>query len=250
MTILLSLTRLSVRGRERLLVDRIDVTVEARRITALVGPSGVGKTLTARAMLGVVDVLPGLVRGSLRFPEIDPTRDWYEGTIGRGAAGARALEERTRPLRGSYVTYAPQAASSALNPGRTIGRQLALAMQRRRTSSATTMADLLERVGLEKSTAALLPGEMSGGMCQRAALAVALAPDPRILVADEPETGLDPVLRRAIVELMAESARALGSGLLLISHHEDTVARIADDVVRFDGAGSRGEDTVTQVVLS
>jgi ABC-type glutathione transport system ATPase component len=250
MTTLVSLKGLSVRGRERLLVDRIDVTVETRRITALVGPSGVGKTLTARAMLGVVDVLPGLVGGSLRFPEIDATRDWYEGTIGRGAAGARELEERTRALRGSYVTYAPQAASSALNPGRTIGRQLALAMQRRRSPSPTSIVDLLERVGLERSTAALLPGELSGGMCQRAALAVALAPDPRVLVADEPETGLDPVIRRAIVELMAESVRALGSGLVLISHHEDTVARIADDVVRFDGTGSRGEDTVTRVVLS
>jgi ABC-type glutathione transport system ATPase component len=148
------------------------------------------------------------------------------------------------------VTYAPQGASSALNPGRTIGRQLALAMQRRRGASATRMEDLLERVGLERSTAQLLPGELSGGMCQRAALAIALAPEPRILVADEPETGLDPVLRRTIVELMAECARALGSGLVLISHHEDTVARIADDVVRFDGARSQGEDTVTQVVVS
>jgi ABC-type glutathione transport system ATPase component len=250
MTALLSLRGLSVRGRDRLLVDRIDVRVEARRITALVGPSGAGKTLTARAMLGIVDVLPGLVSGTLRFPEIDPERDWYEGTVGRGAPGAHELERRTRSLRGSYVTYAPQAASSALNPGRTIGRQLALAMRRRRATSATGLEDLLQKVGLERSTAALLPGELSGGMCQRAALAIALAPEPRILVADEPETGLDPVLRRAIVELMAESARALGSGLVLISHHEDTVARIADEVVRFDGTRAHGEDTVTQVVFS
>ena len=250
MTILLSLRGLSVRGRDRLLVDRIDVAVSSRKITALVGPSGVGKTLTARAMLGVVDVLPGLVGGTLCFPEIDPARDWYEGTLGRGAAGGRELERRMRALRGSYVTYAPQGASSALNPGRTIGRQLALAMRRRRAPSTTSLEGLLDKVGLDRSIAGLLPGEMSGGMCQRAALAVALAPEPRILVADEPETGLDPVLRRAIVELMAENARALGSGLVLISHHEDTVARIADEVVRFDGAPSQSEDTVTQVVLS
>ncbi len=249
MTVLLALRGLSVRGRDRLLLDRIDVTVQAGKITALVGPSGAGKTLTARAALGIVDVLPGLVGGTLRYPEVDPTRDWYEGTVARGATGASELERRTRSLRGSYVTYAPQAASSALNPGRTIGRQLELAVRRRRTPSATGIGELLDSVGLEPATAALLPGELSGGMAQRAALAVALAPMPRILVADEPETGLDPVLRRGIVELMVESARALGSGLVLISHHEDTVARIADDVVRFDVAVSRSEDTVTNVVV-
>jgi ABC-type glutathione transport system ATPase component len=248
MTTLLALRGLSVRGGDGLLLERVDVTVDANRITALVGPSGVGKTLTARAALGVVDVLPGLVGGTLRFPEIDPRRDWYDGIAGRGAAGARELERRTRAIRGSYVTYAPQAASSALNPGRTIGRQLELAVRRRRSPSTTTMRALLERVGLDPGVAALLPGELSGGMCQRAALAVALAPEPRIVVADEPETGLDPVLRRGIVELMVESTRALGSGLVLISHHEDTVARIADHVVRFDGgAAPQREDTVTRV---
>jgi ABC-type glutathione transport system ATPase component len=249
-TVLLELRGLTVRSRDRLLLDAIDVTVEASKITALVGPSGVGKTLTARAALGIVDVLPGLVAGTLRFPEIDPGRDWFDGTVGRGATGARALERRTRWLRGSYVTYAPQAASSALNPGRTIGRQLVLAVRRRRTPSQTSIAELLAKVGLEPGAAALLPGELSGGMCQRAALAVALAPEPRIVIADEPETGLDPVLRRGIVELMVEQTKALGSGLVLISHHEDTVARIADDVVRFDGAALQSEDTVTRVGLS
>jgi ABC-type glutathione transport system ATPase component len=80
--------------------------------------------------------------------------------------------------------------------------------------------------------ASALPGELSGGQCQRAALAIALAPAPRILVADEPETGLDPVLRRTITELMVRVCRDRGVGLLLISHHEDTVERIGERVVR------------------
>ncbi len=69
-------------------------------------------------------------------------------------------------------------------------------------------------------------------MAQRAALAIAIAPQPRVMIADEPETGLDPVLRRVVTELMIEVAAHHGAGLLLITHNMDTVARIADDVVR------------------
>jgi peptide/nickel transport system ATP-binding protein len=234
MTVLCELSGLSMKARDRVLLDGIDVTVEAGKVTALVGPSGAGKTLTARAALGIVDVRPGLVGGTLRYPELDPTRDWFEGAKGPG--GAVELERNTRSLRGGYITYAPQAASSALNPARTIGRQLELAVARRR-GPGDTIRDLLGKVGLEPGVAALLPGELSGGMCQRAAFAIAIAPAPRIVIADEPETGLDPVFRRAIVELMVAVTKDLGSGLVLISHHEDTVARIADRIVRFLGHG-------------
>ena len=72
-------------------------------------------------------------------------------------------------------------------------------------------------------------------MAQRAALAIAVAPQPDLVVADEPETGLDPVLRRTVVELLVRVVRGRGAGLLLISHHEDTVDRMADDVVRLKG---------------
>ncbi|MFN7143554.1 MAG: ATP-binding cassette domain-containing protein, partial [Myxococcota bacterium] len=80
--------------------------------------------------------------------------------------------------------------------------------------------------------ASSLPGELSGGMCQRAALAIAMASEPRVLIADEPETGLDPVLRRQVVELLLTVGKAHDCGILLISHHEDTVERIADHVIR------------------
>ena len=72
-------------------------------------------------------------------------------------------------------------------------------------------------------------------MAQRAALAIAVAPKPKLVIADEPETGLDPVLRRTVIELLVEVCKGHGAGLLLISHHEDTVDRIADDVVRLPG---------------
>ena len=100
------------------------------------------------------------------------------------------------------------------------------------TNYGYEIAKLLAEVGLEPAASNALPGELSGGMCQRAALAIAIAPKPRLVIADEPETGLDPVLRRSIVELLVTVCKDHGAGLLLISHHEDTVNRIADHVVR------------------
>ena len=77
-------------------------------------------------------------------------------------------------------------------------------------------------------------------MAQRAAVAIAVAPNPRLLIADEPETGLDPVLRRVVTELMLEVASNHGVALMLITHNMDTVERIADDVVRIGPANSEG----------
>jgi peptide/nickel transport system ATP-binding protein len=236
MSVLLDLQGLSIRSQDRVLVSGVDVRVTAGRVTALCGPSGAGKSLTARACMGVLDVAPGLFGGSLRFPGVSD-RDWFAPVVGQGMRAQRALLRDTESLRGGYLSYSPQAASSALNPGRTIGRQMEIAVRRRaeavgRAREGEVIRDLLEEVGLAPYVAASLPGELSGGMCQRAALAIAMACDPRVLIADEPETGLDPVLRRQVVELLLSVGKAHGCGILLISHHEDTVERIADDVIR------------------
>jgi peptide/nickel transport system ATP-binding protein len=244
----LELRGLGIRSAERILVEGIDVTVNAGRVTALCGPSGAGKSLTARACLGVLDVLPGIFAGSLRYPALPGhgDRDWFEGVRSGGARAQKGLLRQTEHLRGGYLSYSPQAASSALNPGRTIGRQLDMAIARRPEPVApserpTLLAALLAEVGLAPWVAGSVSGELSGGMCQRAALAIAIAPAPRVLIADEPETGLDPVLRRQIVELILRVGKAHGAGILLISHHEDTVERIADDVVRLlPPAGASG----------
>lgn len=244
MSVLAVLKGLKIQAPDRTLVEGIDVVVEERRVTALVGPSGAGKSLTARAMMCVLDVSPGLVSGTLHYPGQDPKRDLFESVRGKGPAAQRRLLAETRHLRGGYVTYSPQAASSALNPGRTIGRQMELAMRRRETAPRDMRDEIraiLAEVGLGPESAAALPGELSGGMCQRAALAIAVAPQPRFVIADEPETGLDPVYRRAIVELLVTVTREHGAGLLLISHHEDTVERIAHEVVRLPG--TREEQT-------
>lgn len=243
--VLLELKGLRIGGPGRTIVDGVDVVVEAGRVTALCGPSGAGKSVTARACMGLVDVAPGLLAGSLRYPG-RAERDWFAPHLGGGARGMARLARDTESLRGGYLSYSPQAASSALNPGRTIGRQMQLAVARRATpvdaeAAGRSIVALLAEVGLAPHVAGALPGELSGGMCQRAALAIAMASEPQVLVADEPETGLDPVLRRQVVELLLSVGKAHGCGILLISHHEDTVSRIADAVVRLSPpAGSGG----------
>lgn len=241
MSALIDLRDLAIRTEERMLVEGVNMVVQPGRVTALIGPSGSGKSLTARCSMGVIDVHPGLVRGELRYPELDPEKDWFAGITGGGRSAQAKLLEQTRPLRGSYFTYSPQAASSALNPGRTVGRQLQLAIERRTQQPedlGLEIASILNDVGLDPKVASALPGALSGGMAQRAALAIAVAPKPRLVIADEPETGLDPVLRRTVVELLVDVCKVHGAGLLLISHHEDTVERMADDVVRLSGGGS------------
>ncbi len=233
---LLSLAGVSIRAPDRILVEGVNVEVFAGEVTALCGPSGAGKSLTARACMCVLDVEPGLVAGSLHYPALSE-RDWFASVVGKGKSAQKALLRETESLRGGYLSYSPQAASSALNPGRTIGRQMEIAIARRQSpvppsQLGAVIRELLDEVGLATYVAGSLPGELSGGMCQRAALAIAMASEPRVLIADEPETGLDPVLRRQIVELLLTVGKAHDCGILLISHHEDTVDRIADHVIR------------------
>jgi ABC-type glutathione transport system ATPase component len=233
--LLLQLLGLEIRYQDQTLVDGVDIEVRAGQCTAVIGHSGSGKSLSVWACMGVLDVAPGLVRGSLRYPAVSGEKDWFAEVRGRGPTAQHRLLAQTRHLRGGYITYSPQSASSALNPGRTLGRQLQLALARRQSPPAdlgAAIRGVLDEVGLPARAAGALPGELSGGMAQRAALAVAIAPEPPVLIADEPETGLDPVLRRVVTELMINVARNHGVALMLISHNMDTVERVADSVVQ------------------
>jgi ABC-type glutathione transport system ATPase component len=232
--LLLDLRGLSIRTPQRVLVDGVDIQIRSGRCTAVIGHSGSGKSLSARAAMGVIDVVPGLTGGTLRYPAMTGDKDWFEGVRGLGVRAQRRLLRQSRHLRGGYMTYSPQSASSALNPGRTLGRQLQLAIARRKEPPADLGREIhriLDEVGLPSRAAASLPGELSGGMAQRAAVAIAIAPMPSILIADEPETGLDPVLRRVVTELMIQVAQHHRVALMLISHNMETVERVADEVV-------------------
>ncbi|TNE92296.1 MAG: ATP-binding cassette domain-containing protein [Deltaproteobacteria bacterium] len=245
MSVVLVVNDLTIRTPERRLVEGVSFEVHQGRVTAIVGHSGSGKSLSARASMGVLDVDPGLERGSLLYPALSGEKDWFEGVRGQGMGAQRRLARDTARYRGSYVTYSPQSASSALNPGRSIGQQLAIAIGRRETPPADlggAIRDVLKEVGLPPRAAYAVPSELSGGMAQRAAVAIAIAPQPKVLIADEPETGLDPVLRRVVTELMLEVAANHGVALMLITHNMDTVRRIADDVVRIGPHASGTED--------
>lgn len=236
--VLIQLRDLCIATSERTLIEGVSADIYSEKVTALCGPSGSGKSLTARAMMGVLDVEPGIQKGSLIYPKLDPTKDWFANILGKGMKGQKQLLRDTQILRGQYFTYSPQSASSALNPGRTIGRQLEMAISRRKDVPESIGAEILrilKEVGLDRTVSSALPSELSGGMSQRAALAIAVAPKPALVIADEPETGLDPVLRRAVIELLIRVVQQNGAGLVLISHHEDTVEKIADEIVRFKG---------------
>ena len=131
MSLLVELKGLRIDTHERTLIHNVNVEIRPKRVTALCGPSGSGKSLTARAIMGVLDVDPGIQAGTLKYPMIDPHKDWFKGILKGGMSAQKELLEASRVLRGSYFTYSPQSASSALNPGRTIGRQLELAILRR-----------------------------------------------------------------------------------------------------------------------
>lgn len=227
---------LTIEGPERVLARDVSFEARAGEVTGLTGPSGVGKSISVRAAMGMVEVQPGIVAGSVRYPGV-VEGDLLAGVRGAGERGRRLLEARTRALRGHWVTLAPQAAASALNPGRTVGAQLARSLERRTEPTPPGFVRrLLAEVGLGSEVLELGPAALSGGMAQRVALAVALAPGPRVLIADEPETGLDPVLRQGLLTLLGRLGPQHGIATVLISHDPASVEALAHTVVRLEAA--------------
>ncbi len=198
-------------------VDHIDLTVARGRMVGLVGESGSGKTTIALTVAGV-----------LRPPgRVEEGHMWLAGhDLGRPARPAVAA------FRGRRVALVPQAAMNAMNPAYTVLAQVAEAARLTRgADEATARAHhLLERVGIDRSRHDAFPHELSGGMRQRAVIAMALANDPALLVADEPASGLDVVTRAQVLSLLVELRDELNVGILLVSHDLPTVSRLADEV--------------------
>jgi peptide/nickel transport system ATP-binding protein len=200
-------------GRRRAL-DAVSLELHAGELVVVAGESGAGKSTLARALLGL---LPrGRVLGSVRY-------------AGRELVGAPEAE--LRPLRGAQLAMVFQDAGASLTPVLRIGHQLA--EQRRAHGQAadrSAVAGDLERVGLEPALARAYPQELSGGMQQRAALALALALDPCVLVADEPTGGLHRSARTLVVERLAEAA-GRGAAVLVVTHEPEALAPRADRVL-------------------
>jgi oligopeptide/dipeptide ABC transporter ATP-binding protein len=198
-------------------VDHVDLVVPRGRIVGLVGESGSGKTTIALTVAGVLRPPGRVEEGHL----------WLAGhDLGRPARPAVA------PFRGRKVALVPQAAMNALNPAYPILRQVAEAARLTRgdDEAVARAHDLLDRVGIDRSRHDAFPHELSGGMRQRAVIAMALANEPALLVADEPASGLDVVTRAQVLKLLVELRDELDVGILLVSHDLPTVSRLADEL--------------------
>ncbi|HTJ74511.1 MAG TPA: ABC transporter ATP-binding protein [Acidimicrobiales bacterium] len=201
-------------------VDRVSVDVDAGEIVGVVGESGSGKT--------------SLVLATLRL--LPPPGRLVSGTIGLDGQNLRDLTPlEMRRLRGRRVAYVPQAAMGSLNPvitvGRQIGESLMLHTELEGSAARARIAEVLEMVDLEGPVSDRYPHELSGGMRQRAVIAMALAPRPQLLLADEPTSGLDVLVRAQILSLLRRLVADLGLALLMVSHDLRLVARWSDRAV-------------------
>ena len=199
---------LTVPGR----IEDVSLSLEPGELVVVAGPSGAGKSTLARSLLALEPAATGAVRYGER--ELLSTS-----------------ESELRPLRGTELAMLFQDAAASLSPTMRVGAQLAeqRAAHGRPAGDAEVAADL-ERAGLAPVHARAYPHELSGGMAQRAALALALALEPEVLVADEPTTGLDPGARDVVLACLAATARR-GAAVLVVTHEVEAFDGLADRVV-------------------
>ncbi|MCF8199204.1 MAG: dipeptide ABC transporter ATP-binding protein [Sulfuritalea sp.] len=202
-------------------VDGISLTIEAGECYALLGESGCGKSMTA---LGLMRLLPAgarVISGAVNF----------EGTDLLGLP-----ESGMREVRGGGIGMIFQEPATSLNPVLTVGRQIVEALQLHAglqgTAARKRAGELLDQVGIPDPLRRLdeYPFQLSGGLRQRVMIAIALAGEPRLLIADEPTTALDVTIQAQVLDLLDELRRTRGMALLLITHDLGVVARMADRI--------------------
>jgi oligopeptide/dipeptide ABC transporter ATP-binding protein len=207
-------------GRRLRAVDGVSFSIAAGETFCLVGESGCGKSATALAIARLLPEPPAYYAGGeIRLDGVDVLR---------------ATERQLRGLRGRVAGYVFQEPGAALNPVYRVGAQIKEMLRLHRPGAATDAeaARLLKSVGIPAPETRLrsFPHEMSGGMLQRALIALALAAEPKLLVADEPTTALDVTIQAQILDLLKHLKERLGMSLLLITHNLGIVGDIADRV--------------------
>ena len=237
------LRSLVVRSGSTTLVNGVALRLAPASRTALVGASGAGKSLTCAALAGI---LPASleVAGSLTVEpdDADAGSDPRASSDAGGEDGGvnlLGLPAARRP-RGSRIALVPQDHSTALHPLIAVGRQIALASQaagHSRDEADERATDYLYAVGLDESFADRVPGRLSGGQRQRVSLALALAAEPALIIADEPTTALDVVARAEILGLLSSLTSLPQAPALLLITHDLPAAAICENIaVLHDGA--------------
>ena len=209
------------RGRETRAVDGVSFVVDAGETVGLVGESGCGKTVSALAVLGLLPQRKVRVSGSVVFDK-------------RELLGLP--ESALRDMRGRDVAMVFQDPMTSLNPVLTIGRQITETLERHLdlhgTAARARAVELLDSVGIPAASQRLddYPHQLSGGMRQRAMIAIALACRPKLLIADEPTTALDVTIQAQILELLRELVVDSHAALILITHDLGVVAGLCETV--------------------
>jgi len=203
-------------------VERVDLSVGRSETLAIVGESGSGKSVTSYAVMRILDSAGSIAQGSVMFSGIDV---------------ANADEETMATLRGREISMVFQNPRLALNPIRKIGRQiedvLIRQVQATRNNAKAKAIELLAKVRIARPEERYdaYPFELSGGMCQRVVIALALACKPRLLIADEPTTGLDVTTQKAVMDLIVELVAEQGMSMILITHDLGLAAAYCNRVI-------------------
>lgn len=218
--LLLSLTGVAVHVGGALVLRDVNLGVPVGSIVGLVGETGSGKTMTSRVVTGMLDPIGGkLVHGSARFGGDDMT-SWSE--------------RQWRLYRGRSIAVVPQSSQSSLDPLMTVRAQLEETLKvYDQSDSVGRVVELVRAVQLDPTERllGLYPHQLSGGMRQRIMIALALAGDPRLIVADEATTALDVTVQKAILELLSQLRDERGLSILLITHDLGVIEDVADEVV-------------------
>ena len=206
----------------RPLVHNISFALAAGRTLGIVGESGSGKSLSCKAILGILPENLAIRSGRVQFDGHDVTRYGHAEWL---------------PLRATRIAAVFQDPGSYLNPSLTVGRQIAQVLRHRASVAQAQIhalaCALFAQVGLRDPAAvyARHPHELSGGMLQRIVIAIAVAADPVLLVADEATTALDVTVQAEVLDLLAELRAARGLAQIFVSHDLAVVAQVADEII-------------------
>jgi ABC-type dipeptide/oligopeptide/nickel transport system ATPase component len=217
------MVRFKSKGRELTILDGISFVLDKGETLGIVGESGSGKTITALSILGLIPSPPlAHISGKILF---------------NGLNLLDASESQLRKIRGKQIAYIFQEPMTALNPVLTVGDQI-VEMIRAHESTGKKEAGkraiaLLDEVGIPSAAQRMknYPHELSGGMRQRAMIAMALSCNPQVLIADEPTTALDVTIQAQVLELFKELKENRGMSIIFVTHDMGVIAEIADKLL-------------------